>query len=454
MRPQYDQDEYHQEAEDDDDKTVIVYNETSIEQPWNFSQISGTSPANVTTTTRTTTTTTTTQRGKENCEKEQHRRHDEKEEEAAAAATSNFMSRKRQHRSLGSRRRGRNLPRRPGFPSDGNGIDIDIDNDNDEVDGFASLRSMMGKLSQEQKRNLSKQLQQADGESGVHLKTQRQGKMCGDKHKANRFLSQNASDNDNNSMIEPPSLLQKITLPPLGIENTMLQNQLVDPDDSTQAPLRNSAPPRNIRTIDSGANATENDTKNDRASANRLCSPPDFDFCAADNYDDEENNNEAEIVGKSIKRNGTTTKSSSIPSRLQVRNQNSLLDHSGKKDDDDDTTGKMNRCKRHSSSNTKQYTANPKHRSEKSKKRRHLDRHDSNKRLSVSTSSSSAAAATVSTTNNRRRKRPDTISRRGFASSSAPDSEKSKRQHLSQPTQAATNVENVKSIVGLRYVEI
>jgi hypothetical protein len=81
-------------------------------------------------------------------------------------------------------------------------------------------------------------------------------------------------------------------------------------------------------------------------------------------------------------------------------------------------------------------------------KRRKLDRHDSTKRLSLSSSS----AAAVSTTETRRRKRPDTISRGGIASTL--NSEKSKRQHLSQPTQAATNVENVKSIVGLRYVEI
>ena len=446
MRPHsdQDQDEYHQEDDDDDDKTVIVYNETSIEQPWNFSQISGMSSNKIDLTANATT--TATQREKENCEKEQHLCHDEKEE----AASNVLMSRKRQHRSLGSRSRGRNTPRQPGFTSDGNGIDIDNDYDNDEVDGFASLRSMMGKLSQEQRADLSQQQQQADGESGVYMKTQCQEEMCGDKHKADHFLSQNSSD-DNNIMIEPPSLLKKTTLPPLGVGDNMLQNQLVDLGDSRKAPLRKSAPPSNIRNIDSGENATENDTKDDRASANRLCSPPDFDFCTTDDHDDEDNNYEAENDGKSNKRNRTTTKSSLIPSRLRVRNQNSLLDHSGKNNDDDDdsTTGRMNRHNRHSFSNAKQYTANPKHRSEKSKKRRNLDRHDSTKRPSVSVSSSAAAAA-VSTTSTRRRKRPDTISRRGFASSSTMNSEKSKRQQLSQPAQAPTNVENVKSIVGLR----
>ena len=130
----------------------------------------------------------------------------------------------------------------------------------------------------------------------------------------------------------------------------------------------------------------------------QLCSPPDFDLCTSDNDDDDDDDD--------------------------FENENSWR--------------MKNHHKKISSSGKTKLSAN---RSNKSSRRRS----DEPKRFSAVPS-----AVVSSSTNSRKRNRPETISRRVFSSSL--NSQKDRQPDSSLPTQLATNVENVKSIVGLRYV--
>ncbi len=129
----------------------------------------------------------------------------------------------------------------------------------------------------------------------------------------------------------------------------------------------------------------------------QLCSPPDFDLCTSDNEDDD---------GDDFK-NETS---------CRMKNHHKKISSSGK---------------------TK-FSATPSNKSSRG-------RSDEPKRFSAVSS-----AAISSSTKSRKRNRPETISRRVFSSSL--NSQKERQPDSSLPTQSATNVKNVKSIVGLRYV--
>ena len=431
--PHYDHQE--EEEEEEDAETVIVYKEaSSIVPPWALSQMSVTS---------TRTHRSTTQREQYEKEKEEEEQHYEHE------AVSNLTSRKRQRRSRSSRGRGRKS-REQTFTEyesigddreEGNGSDSD-----DGVDGFASLRSMMGQLSQEQKTGLRQRQRQRQQDEGSNNSTKSQSeteteteRMCGDNRTAEGF-SQDSTDKNIKASLS--SIKKTPPSSPAGAGNEY-ENEIesIGQDSneiSIPIPIND-----NNRKIESPTPAAENDTEGNRMSntCERLCSPPDFDICISNDYDDDED----EYSYNNI--NSATMES--IPSSLRVRNQNSLLDSGNKYHVDDDTSRMDHQNTRRASSERTNHTVKQRAGSvaSGSSKRHNLDRHSSKR---TSTASSSSATVTA----NRRRERPDTLSRRSFAALNSGKKQHQHQQQSSQPTQTATatNVENVKSIVGLRYV--
>jgi hypothetical protein len=398
--------------QEEDEETVIVYKEsTPLEQPWEFSQNSAPNLSD-----QPIPTVETTQLKKRKCEEEQHRRHVDQKE-----AASSLKSRRRQRRSLGvcglDFRGRQNVPKDE--PSGDEGIETGIGIDNNDVDDFAFLTLMVGKMSSEKKFDLQQQ-QQPDGESDGSMESQKEIDTRG--------------EGRNEEHLSEPTIAEN-----------MPENELVDVGDSKTAPGEKPALTNNNKeSIQSDARANENDSKGNDVSRKQrcrtLCSPPEFDLQASDDYEDENGTYGAQNNDKRFK----TPKLSAIPSHVQFYSvKNNLQEHNDNNDDE-----KMNSRQSSSFSDRKLYREKQNHQSRKSSKWRSHDPRESTKRRS-STSPSSRAVSLAST---RTRKRPNTISRRAFASSLT--SAKSEEQHSSEIARAATDVENTKSIVGLRYVEI
>lgn len=399
-----------------DDETVIVYNDTSIEQSWEFSQFS----ASQSQTDQSLTANAKIQNEKGKCEKESHC-HNQHEEEVSA-----LISRKRRYRSLG--RRGRNFRRQTNAPIGGD-RSIQYENGNhDQVDDFASLRSKIDRLSPGQKRNFPHE-QQLDGNTGTEANLKCQKNLYRDENNAENFQNLSAE------ATKPPPIVKKTNL---SYPGAMLndENQLTDPGNVKIPQIQNSVATISLRKMGFPTLAIQDATQGNRLSTETtLCSPPDFDFCTFDKEDDE---NSDGGVNNNIEMNKTST-SLSIPSHLRARHQNSHIRESGRNklqghdnDCDSDNIGRKNRHRRFSSTDETKFIENQKNRSRRT---------------------FSPKQIAIASTQTRKRRCPDKTGRQALTSTRL-NSNTAKQLNLNQSTtQLATNVENVKSIVGLRYVK-
>ena len=385
------------EEEEDDDDPVIVYKEAiANERSWGLSQLSVTSTRHQ-----------STKQQQQQQQQQEGEREEEKHHEESGNSTSNLVSIKgRRNKFRRRRRRRRQLTEYE--PTDDDREDDDSSG-SDEVDAFASLRSMMVQLSQEQKNIVDVEHRQGHGEQ----------------------IETETANGNNHAKCSPCDPIKNTSLPNRNRNNPILQ----DSSDGKTILFKNRIGEESSSPLE--AEGTKKSTKQLRETSvdcNKVCSPPDFDICVSyHNYDDDYNSDND---------NGGQDDAESIPSLLPFRDQNSALTgkNSNKKISGN---SKMNQNSNKSSGQT----SNKKGLGPIRSRSRNVDTVSSKKRLRQELTVSSSSSSAVTTAIHRRKSTDNSSSKRIFAT------HPSENKNHSHQLAASIDVESVKSIVGLRYVQ-